>query len=75
MPLAEVVYPSRRLANVSELKRDEALSVAYPDDAAMGVLLKLGVGVASGVGPDRDIVGFSALCPHKGLPAHLPGCG
>lgn len=68
VPLAEVVYPSRRLANVSELKRDEALSVAYPDDAAMGVLLKLGVGVASGVGPDRDIVGFSALCPHKGFP-------
>jgi arsenite oxidase small subunit len=32
------------------------------------VLLKLGNPVEGGVGPDRDIVAFSILCPHRGFP-------
>ena len=39
---ARVDYPSTRLANVGDLKVDEPLAVAYPDNAAPGVLLKLG---------------------------------
>lgn len=64
---ALVVYPSNRLGNVGELKVNEALDVAYPDEDAPGVLLKLGKRVEGGVGPDGDIVGFAALCPHKGF--------
>ncbi|MFC3694202.1 arsenate reductase (azurin) small subunit [Chenggangzhangella methanolivorans] len=64
---ALVKYPSNRLGNVSELKVNEALDVAYPDQDAPGVLLKLGKPVEGGVGPDSDIVGFAALCPHKGF--------
>lgn len=67
-PPARVDYPSNRLANVSELKIDEPLSVAYPDADAPGVLIKLGKRVPSGAGPDGDIVGFSTTCPHKGFP-------
>lgn len=67
-PLARVRYPSNRLANVSDLKTDAALPVAYPDRDAPGVLLKLGSRVPGGVGPDGDIVGFTTLCPHKGFP-------
>jgi arsenite oxidase small subunit len=66
--LARVTYPSNRLANVSDLTVNEPFDVAYPDDDAPGVLLKLGTRVPGGVGPDGDIVGFSALCPHKGYP-------
>lgn len=66
--MARVEYPSNRLANISDLVVDEPLDVAYPDDEAMGVLLKLGQRVAGGVGPDGDIVGFSTACPHKGYP-------
>lgn len=66
--LARVDYPSNRLANVADLVIDEPLYVAYPDEAAQGVLLKLGTTVEGGVGPDRDIVGFSVICPHKGYP-------
>ncbi|MFN7027132.1 MAG: arsenate reductase (azurin) small subunit [Pseudorhizobium sp.] len=66
--LAGVEYPANRLANLSELVVNQPLDVAYPDDEATGVLLKLGVRVDGGVGPDGDIVGFSTICPHKGYP-------
>lgn len=66
--LARVNYPSNRLGNIKDLKKNEPLDVTYPDDAAPGVLLKLGKKVPGGVGPDGDIVGFSTICPHKGFP-------
>jgi arsenite oxidase small subunit len=65
---ARVEYPSLRLANLADLKLDEPFDVAYPDDAAPGVLIKLGTRVEGGVGPEGDIVGFSTVCPHKGFP-------
>jgi len=65
---ARVDYPSNRLGNVSELKLNEPKNVAYPDDDAPGVLLKLGKKVPGGVGAGGDIVGFSTTCPHKGFP-------
>ena len=61
-------YPSNRLANIADLAANEPLDVAYPDDDAPGVLLKLGQAVEGGAGPDGDIVGFSTICPHKGYP-------
>ncbi|WP_316234093.1 arsenate reductase (azurin) small subunit [Bradyrhizobium sp. SZCCHNR1098] len=65
---ARVAYPSNRLANVSQLKTNEPMDVAYPDADAPGVLIKLGTRVEGGIGPDGDIVGFSTVCPHKGFP-------
>lgn len=65
---ARVDYPSNRLANVADLKANEAMDVNYPDEDAPGVLLKLGKAVPGGVGPDSDIVGFTTTCPHKGFP-------
>jgi arsenite oxidase small subunit len=66
--LARVEYPSARLANLIDLRPDVPLPVAYPDQDAPGVLLKLGNRVSGGAGPDGDIVGFSTICPHKGFP-------
>ena len=65
---ARVDYPSNRVANAGDLKVNEPLAVNYPDADAPGVIIKLGVRVASGAGPDGDIVGFSTTCPHKGFP-------
>lgn len=65
---ALVKYPINRLGNVKELKANTPLEVAYPDDDAPGVLLKLGTRVPGGAGPDGDIVGFVTVCPHKGFP-------
>jgi arsenite oxidase small subunit len=71
---ALVNYPTNKLANISELKADVPIDVAYPDADSPGVLLKLGRRVEGGVGPDGDIVAFSTLCPHKGFPLfYSPG--
>lgn len=70
---ARVEYPSNRLANVSDLKSNEPLDVAYPDGDAPGVLIKLGKAVEGGAGPDGDIVGFSTICPHKGYSMNYDG--
>jgi arsenite oxidase small subunit len=67
-PAARVDYPSNRLANIKDLKLNEPFSVAYPDQDAPGVLLKLGKTVPGGIGADGDVVGFSTTCPHKGFP-------
>ncbi len=67
-PLAGVVYPSAKLANVADLAVDQPLEITYPDPSSPGVLLKLGAPATGGVGPDGDIVAFSTLCPHKGFP-------
>jgi len=67
-PAALVAYPSTRLGNVADLMLNEPFDVAYPDEAAPGVLLKLGSPVEGGAGPDGDIVGFTIICPHKGFP-------
>lgn len=64
--LARVEYPSNRLANMADLKVNEPMDIAYPDEGSPGVLLKLGQAVEGGIGPDGDIVAFSVLCPHKG---------
>jgi arsenite oxidase small subunit len=65
---ALVVYPSARLANLRDLKVNEPVQISYPDQDSPAVLLKLGAAVEEGVGPDRDIVAFSTLCPHRGFP-------
>lgn len=61
-------YPSNRLANVRDLELNKPFVVAYPDGDAPGLLVKLGGRVPDGVGPDGDIVGFTIICPHKGIP-------
>jgi arsenite oxidase small subunit len=66
--LARVDYRPGKLANLRDLKVDDPVQIAYPDSDSPGVLLKLGRAVEGGVGPDRDIVAFSTLCPHKGFP-------
>ena len=63
---ALVDYPSNRLANVSDLAVNEPLDIDYPDADSPGALIKLGRPVEGGVGPDRDIVAFSTICPHRG---------
>ena len=64
---ARVDYPSNRLASISGLKADQPLEITYPDKDSPGVLLKLGTPVTGGAGPDKDIVAFSTLCPHRGF--------
>ena len=59
--LALVTYPSNKLGNLSALKVNEPMDIAYPDDSSPGILLKLGTKVDGGAGPDGDVVAFSVL--------------
>jgi len=65
-PMAQIDYPSNRLANIDDLKVNEPVDIEYPDADSPGVLIKLGQTVEGGVGPDGDVVAYSVLCPHKG---------
>lgn len=64
--LAQIDYPSNKLANIADLTVNEPMDIEYPDADSPGVLLKLGEPVEGGVGPDGDIVAYTVLCPHKG---------
>ncbi|HYG90123.1 MAG TPA: arsenate reductase (azurin) small subunit [Azospirillum sp.] len=68
VPAARVDYPANRLANIKDLKVNEPMQITYPDTDSPGVLIKLGSPVDGGAGPDRDIVAYSTMCPHKGYP-------
>lgn len=63
-------YPRKRIAKLSELKGDTPKAFRYPhNDAHSGsFIVKLGVPAFGGVGSDKDIVAFNALCTHMGGP-------
>jgi arsenite oxidase small subunit len=54
------------LATVSNLVTNVPLSFYYPLDNEPNIIVKLGVAVEDGVGPDGDIVAFSDVCQHLG---------
>jgi arsenite oxidase small subunit len=59
-------YPQKLIARLSELGDGEPVAFTYPLEAQPNFVVKLGVPAQGGVGPDRDIVAFSALCTHMG---------
>ena len=54
------------LATVTNLVVNTPLSFYYPLDNEPNIIVKLGVAVADGVGPDSDIIAFSDVCQHLG---------
>ncbi|MEX2470485.1 MAG: arsenate reductase (azurin) small subunit [Pseudohongiellaceae bacterium] len=61
-------YPVTQIATVADLTVNQPVSFTYPDSRSLCSLLKCGEPVPGGVGPGRDIVAFSILCPHMGCP-------
>lgn len=61
-------YKSIKVANIRDLKEDQPIFFNYPDESSPAILVKLGKEAIGGVGPQRDIVAFSALCTHQGCP-------
>jgi len=54
------------IANLSDLVVSQPISFNYPLEETPNILLKLGVKATGGVGPDGDIVAYSAVCQHLG---------
>lgn len=70
MQLATAEYPRKKIASLSELKVDTPVSFQYPPNmpGSTFFIVKLGEQAGGGVGPHKDIVAFSYLCPHMGGP-------
>jgi arsenite oxidase small subunit len=63
-----LTYPAVKVANLSQVKTGQPITFNYPDASAPAILVKLGRPAIGGVGKERDIVAFSALCTHMGCP-------
>jgi arsenite oxidase small subunit len=63
-------YPRMKVGKLSALKQDEPVKISYPGEHPnhKALLIKLGVPALGGVGPQKDVVAFSALCVHQGGP-------
>lgn len=59
-------YPRKRLLRISELRAGAPVAFNYPLEEQPNFLVMLGAPAQGGVGPERDIVAFSALCTHMG---------
>jgi arsenite oxidase small subunit len=59
-------FPQVMIANISSLVVSQPVSFNYPLEETPNILVKLGVKASGGVGPDGDIVAFSAVCQHLG---------
>ncbi|MCU7845090.1 MAG: arsenate reductase (azurin) small subunit [Candidatus Thiodiazotropha sp. (ex Monitilora ramsayi)] len=64
-----VGYPRKLVAKLSQLKDNQPLDFNYPDDGpntSCFVVKMDGAKAGGGIGPQRDVVGFSYLCTHQG---------
>jgi arsenite oxidase small subunit len=59
-------FPSTQVATVSQLVVGQPVLFNYPLSDEPSFLVKLGTKATGGVGPDGDIVAFSAICQHVG---------
>lgn len=61
-------YPHKALAKTQSLIVNQAVQFTYPDAQSPCYVIKMGTPVVGGVGPNKDIVAFSAMCTHMGCP-------
>jgi arsenite oxidase small subunit len=61
-------YPRKAVAQAGQMALNTPVAFTYPDPASHCTALKLGSRVPGGVGPDGDIVAYSAMCTHMGCP-------
>jgi arsenite oxidase small subunit len=66
-------YPAKAVGQVAGMPTNQAVSFNYPDDSSMCLAIKMGNPVAGGVGPNGDIVAYSAMCTHMGCPIQYDG--
>jgi arsenite oxidase small subunit len=66
-------YPRHRISSVSALAVGKPVSFQYPLRGQQSVLIDTGRAVPGGVGPNKSIVAYSALCQHMGCPVAYDG--
>ena len=66
-------WPTIKVGNVGQLETGKAVHFRYPDDQSPAWLVKLEQPAYGGVGPDKNVVAFSALCTHMGCTIGFTG--
>ncbi len=66
--LAYPDYPNAAIAKLADVKLGEPIFFEYPQPGQRNMLVKLGKPAEEGIGPDEDVVAFSAFCAHMGVP-------
>lgn len=61
-------YPQQAIGKAAAMPVNQAISFTYPDQSSPCYVIRIGSPVPGGVGPNQDIVAFSALCTHMGCP-------
>lgn len=61
-------YPAKVVAKLADIIIDKPIEFEYPAKNVNNVLIKLGEVAFAGVGPQKDIVAFNAVCTHMGGP-------
>jgi arsenite oxidase small subunit len=65
-PTAAAAWPIVKVTNISNLTNLTPVVFYYPLTNTPNYLVKLGVAAKGGIGPNNDIVAFSAICQHLG---------
>ncbi len=63
-----LAYPKRAVGKAAVMPLNEALAFDYPDSSSPCYAIRMGSAVPGGVGPNQDIVAYSAMCTHMGCP-------
>jgi arsenite oxidase small subunit len=66
--VAQASPPRVAAGRLDALRVGEPVWFGYPDGRSPAVMMKLGRPVPHGIGPERDVVAFSAVCTHLGCP-------
>ncbi len=61
-------YPAKAIGKAAAMPVNQAVAFAYPDASSPCVAIRTGSEVQGGVGPNKDIVAYSAQCTHMGCP-------
>ena len=61
-------YPDVVIANIADVKSGEPIFFEYPQAGQRNMLIKIDRAAEEGIGPESDVVAFSAACAHMGAP-------
>ena len=68
MPAWITSYPRLRVSKLADIVRHAPIHFEYPDEDSDCFLVQMEGESGGGVGPEKDIVAFHAMCPHMGGP-------
>lgn len=66
-------YPKKAVGTAKSMPVNEVVNFAYPDASSPCYAIRMGAPVHGGVGPNGDIVAYSAMCTHMGCPVAYDG--